>query len=478
MVLEYLSATRFWSQMGSRSLSSEFRDEMVTGTSEQTKLFLAAKEQYTRLVQCEKKCLWFEQNRASSTVHLPNARWQRLITLHLILLYEHERFFLMCQHPSANPSIRDLPEKYAMPGRMWRYGIRSLLDILQQNLPQTLGYIIFFIETVSSILKQLVLTNSALGDSLFEQLGDLALYRAVVEKSDRKDWEAIPRYWYQKAADRNPDSGQLQHRLAACSRSDPLKALFYLTKALISVQPFPHSRVTVGRFFDRWDTLALQHNTMATSFIAAHYVLLTGDPDGQFMTLANGFLSLLPSYIQKYDYKGQHIVYIMSCNFASVLRYGELAFTTVVFPQSESGRTHHANKSGQADGIYLTFETLSVLLRYSGSHDTVPGIHICLAFLCISVHRPFMENLGTTVPWRAITRFLNGLFTPDAAFLKIEEESFPIGDDGAAPWLPEDYLICGQVWSQSYYPTLFSRMDYGTEFQMMRWKQEDTDASG
>mgnify|MGYP001658209021 CR=1 FL=1 len=335
--------------MGSPSLSSEFRNEVATGNFEQTKLILTVEEQYERLVQCEKKCLWFEQNRAPSTVDLPSARWQDLITLHLNLLQEHARFFLMCQYPSASESIRCLPKKYAMSGRMWQYGIHSLLDILRQDLPQTLEHILFFIETVSSILKRLILSNSALGDSLFEQLGDLALYRVVVEKSNREDWQVIPRYWYQKAADRNPDSGQVQHQLAASSRSDPLQTLFYLTKALISVQPFLHSWVTVGRFFDRWDTFALQHTTMATSFIAAHYVLLTGDPFGRFMTLANGFLSLLPSYIQGYDYQGQHTVYIMSCNFASVFHYGEPAFTTVVFPQIQGGRTHHANGLGQAD---------------------------------------------------------------------------------------------------------------------------------
>jgi hypothetical protein len=72
-----------------------------------------------------------------------------------------------------------------------------------------------------------------------------------------------------------------------------------------------------------------------------------------------------------------------------------------------------------------------------------------------------MENLGTKVPWRAITRFLNGLVTPDAAFLKIEDEPFPTADDGAAPVLPEDYLIRGQVWSQLYYPNRFFKDGLG-----------------
>lgn len=73
---------------------------------------------------------------------------------------------------------------------------------------------LYFIKTVSSILKQLILYNSALGDSLFKQLGDVARCRMVVETLDRKQWEATSRYWYRKAAERNPDSGKIQHHLA------------------------------------------------------------------------------------------------------------------------------------------------------------------------------------------------------------------------------------------------------------------------
>jgi hypothetical protein len=177
--------------------------------------------------------------------------------LHLKLLQEHERFFLLCQHSSANWNISGLPEKYDMSNRMWRYGIYSLLEILRQNLPQSLEHLLYFITEVSSILQKLTLHSPALGDSLFEQLGDVARYGVFVDKLKRKHWEAVSRYWYQPAAERNPDSGQIQHNLAILSQSDPLEALFHLTKALISVQPIPHSRVAIGRLFHDWDNLAL-----------------------------------------------------------------------------------------------------------------------------------------------------------------------------------------------------------------------------
>lgn len=464
--------------MGSRSLSSEFQGELTTKDFDQI-FILIIEAQYARIVECERKCQWLEQSRAPSTVHLPSDRWWGLITLHLSLLHEHEQFFVMCQHPSVSLDVKNVPKKYEMSDRMWRYGIYSLLNILRQSLPGSLKYMLCFIETVSSILKRLILSNSELGDSLFEQLGDVARYGMFAEKLNREYWNVISRCWYQKAADRNPDSGRIQHHLGVLSQPDPLQTLFFLTKALISAQPFPGSRVTVGRFFNDWPNLALQENSMATYFIAAHYVLLRGDSTGRFMTFINGFLSLLPSYMEHHGHQRQHTVYVMSCNFASVFGYHNPAFMAVGSSQSQSGHTSQTNESGPANqkqacvsncsinqpayptkqalqGVHLTFRTLSVLLQYSNGHNSVPAIHVSLAFLWgLTCHHPFMESLEARVPWRAITRFLNSLITPNDDFPKIEDASFPAADDGAALQLPEDFLIRGQTWSQLYYPKGF-----------------------
>ncbi|OGE47660.1 hypothetical protein PENARI_c039G08915 [Penicillium arizonense] len=277
-----------------------------------------------------------------------------------------------------------------MSDRMWRYGIHSLLEILQRNLPETSKHMLCFIEMVSLVLKRLVLSNSALGDSLFEQLGDVARYGMFAAKMDSRHWKFMSQYWYQKAADRHPGSGKFQHHVAVLSQSDPLRTLFYLTKALISVQPFPDTRVTFGRFFNDWANSAPRKITMTTSFIAAHCVLLAGDSIQRFMTLTNDFLSLLPLYLQHHGHQGQHTAYIMSCNLASVFNYGDPAFMAMVSSQSRSGHTPQTNQLGlanqkQAYGVHLTFQTLSVLLQYGNSHNSVPAIHISLAFLCAVV---------------------------------------------------------------------------------------------
>lgn len=70
-----------------------------------------------------------------STPEFSGTQWQALIPLHRTLLHEHHDFFLASQHPSASAALRLLAEKYAMPARMWRHGIHSLLDLLRQQLP-------------------------------------------------------------------------------------------------------------------------------------------------------------------------------------------------------------------------------------------------------------------------------------------------------------------------------------------------------
>jgi hypothetical protein len=59
------------------------------------------------------------------------------------------------------------------------------------------------------------------------------------------------------------------------------------------------------------------------------------------------------------------------------------------------------------------------------------------------------------IPWLAITQFLNTLFQHDTIVAKIEQQYFPLLDDGTTQQLPEDFLIRGQAWSQLYYPKNF-----------------------
>ena len=88
----------------------------------------------------------------------------------------------------------------------------------------------------------------AFHETWIECLGDLARYRMAIEEADMRDretWSNVARTWYNKAADRSPDTGRIQHHLAVLARPNIVCQLFYYSKALISVNPFPNARDSI-----------------------------------------------------------------------------------------------------------------------------------------------------------------------------------------------------------------------------------------
>ena len=87
---------------------------------------------YTGLVTIEDHC---KAVAAYNTDFQPSSeQWQALIDLHHTLLNKHHDFFRASQHPAASDALKRLPAKYAMPARMWRYGIHSFLELLRHRL--------------------------------------------------------------------------------------------------------------------------------------------------------------------------------------------------------------------------------------------------------------------------------------------------------------------------------------------------------
>ncbi|OQD73360.1 hypothetical protein PENDEC_c015G02968 [Penicillium decumbens] len=441
---------------------------------------------YAGLVMVEKKCVEIVKQQMESDAELSGSQWQALISLHRTLLYEHHDFFLASQHPSASLVLKRLAEKYAMPARMWRYGIHSFLELLRQKLPESLDYMLNFINIAYCMMTLLLESVSAFRDTWIECLGDLARYRMAVEDNDPRDrevWAGVSRYWYSQDADRNPNVGRIQHHLAVLARPDLLQQLFYYTKALVSVRPFPSARESVILLLNPYNGQPLPQHTVVTAFLATHSVLFTRGPGEQFVTLANHFLALLRREIHRLGRQGQEGVYIMSCCLASVLEYGEPeAIMAMEFSKrkTETVAESHAfalewtgaDKIGTSNGTAattsqistqmafqgscLSFHTLSVLLDQMSDPNIYPSVHTSLAFIwCLALHPPAMQQLEQMIPWLAITRFLNTLFLPDTIIPKIESASFPLLDDVATQQLSEDFLIRGQAWSQLYYPEKF-----------------------
>lgn len=337
--------------MGSQLLPSGHQNEVESAAIGQTgDSITTLKEQYKKVLVLEEKCIWLDKKRPQSTVYLPRRRWEALLAIHKHLLHEHEKFFSLCQTPSASATIRDLPHKYTMFDRMGRYGIFSLVKLLYQSLPGSSVHLLHFADYASKVLKRFLVLDPALGVMLFESLGDVARCCMAVERLYRKQWADISRYWYHKAADRNPSTGRIQHSLAVLSHYDPLQKLFHLMKALLSVQPLPigHARLTIDAFFGHWNALPLQSGGMVSHFVVAHGVLFTNGPRERLETLANEFMSLLPMHIRRPRSQNQHEVYIMSCNIASLFGYSTYTYKDIADLLSREQSRGIANASTSA----------------------------------------------------------------------------------------------------------------------------------
>ncbi|KAJ6171515.1 DNA/RNA-binding domain E.t1.c1-type [Penicillium chermesinum] len=427
-----------------------------------------------------------------SRAELSESQWQDLISLHRKLLYEHHDFFLASQHPSASPVLKRLAEKYAMPARMWRYGIHSFLELLRQNLPASLEYMLNFIHVAYSMMTLLYESARALQEAWIECLGDLARYRMAVEESDMRDreiWAGVSRYWYKQGADRSPDIGRIQHHLAVLARPDGLLQLFYYTKSLICVRPFQNARESIVLLFNPYKEQPLGQKTITTSFITTHGILFTQDPDKKFVDSANNFLALLRKNYHGLGRQGQQGVYITCCNIASILQYGKPdAIMEVEFSQKPGDTAEAAHKfakewmstskSGMMDldagamevmpphipsqiaaqGSALTFQTLSIFLDQVQDPNSYPGIHVGLAFIwCLALHPTAMQQLEKMIPRAKIAHFLNILLIKEEGGINysiIECQSFPSmeeEEEEMVKYLAEDFSIRGNVWSQLYY---------------------------
>lgn len=181
----------------------------------------------------EKKCVEIDQQQAATTNKLSNEQWQAFIALHRTLLHEHHDFFLASQHPSASPGLRRLATRYAMPSRMWRHGIHSFLELLRHRLPDSLDHMLAFVYFAYSMMGLLEESVTGFKEIWIEGLGDLARYRMAIEEADLRDrevWMGVARMWYNKASDKSPNVGRIQHHLAVVSRPNIVQQVSHLRR--------------------------------------------------------------------------------------------------------------------------------------------------------------------------------------------------------------------------------------------------------
>lgn len=477
----------------------------------QEQLASEVKSIYAGLTMVETKCIHVDRAQAAApkeaNAKLAPDHWQALIALHRTLLHEHHDFFLASQHPSASPALRRLAGKYTMPARMWKHGIHSFLELLRQNLPYTLDYMLAFIYLAYQMMALLYETVPAFEDTWIECLGDLGRYRMAIEDEDIRDretWAGVARSWYSKAADKNPTVGRLSHHLAILARPNALQQLYYYATSLNCVEPFPSARESIMTLFRPFAedekpfvyTPGLPIDTLFTGVHALQFTRL----DLYWQDQARqDFMGTLDNHIGRVTAKWKEQgVYIAVSNITAWFDYGvdmhilrQLFLLRAFQRRKFAGQNEQQNTTPTSDqpkpadpkiiedvvpsqvdtlssdsafvkGQSLTNDTFALALRRIGDKNVLPHVHVMLSFISTLSSIPYVSHLVNSTPWAELVSFLNTLIKTENQKntsldinTLLSQSVFP-GDHETKERdelpLPEDWLIRGLVWAQEYLP--------------------------
>lgn len=439
---------------------------------------------YRGVFVVEQKCIAFDSQQAITKQSLKGNEWNALISLHQTYLNECHDFFLATQHPAAGADTRQLPARYELPRRMWLHGIHSFLEVLRMKLDEnSKEYMLRFIVSAYSMLILLVESVPLFQDVWIECLGDIARYRMMVVEHDHQEcllWTCIARDWYNKAANSRYTEGRIQHHLAVLA-PDLLQQFFLFTKALVSIRPFPNARANletlcnslvrgpeIGKAISIDETFSKIH---AVLFLKGSGPKQAGDePSGDMVpSLSARFEKGLDSSIGRLGAKWREPgVYVSLINIAALFDYGDIES-----PLLKTYTNTHGNddlegcqdKLEEISGRYVcafTFRCLSIVTHRVGDRNVLPHMHVSLAFIWTLVHvpkaiRPFEHH----IPWPSICHYVSDFSKkrdlkhfrgPD---LRTVEFPHQVGEKGVNPYLPEDFLMCGEVWSWYYHPKNF-----------------------
>jgi hypothetical protein len=489
----------------------------------QEQLASEVKSIYAGLTMVETKCIHVDRAQAAASqdhtdTKLASDHWQALIALHRTLLHEHHDFFLASQHPSASPALRRLAAKYSMPARMWKHGIHSFLELLRRRLPESIDYMLAFIYLAYQMMALLYETVPAFEDTWIECLGDLGRYRMAIEDEDVRDrdtWSGVARSWYTKAADKNPTVGRLYHHLAILARPNALQQIYYYSRSLTCVKPFPSARESILTLLDpilgRVPAGFTHALPIDTNFIKAHALQFEGvsvekgQPSQEFQTAKDEFTSNLDNHIGRVTAKWKEQgVYIAVTNVAGLFDYGRddnilrQAFLAQLYQKSlDSPRNttednirsaspldqlDPAPPSIHADDIpkaiedfaeqrtftnakRITNDTFALVLRRIGDKNVLPHVHVMLSFLSSFASSTYVSNLLDDAPWSELAAFLNTLVKTETQVQSqspnqtenidtlLAADVFPgERERGDELPLPEDYLMRGLIWAHDHFP--------------------------
>jgi Est1-like DNA/RNA binding protein len=316
----------------------------------------------------------------------------------------------------------------------------------------------------------------------------------AVEDEDPKDreiWANVARYWYCKAADKMPNVGRLYHHLAILARGNPLQQLYLYSRSLTSALPFHSARESIQSLL----APAINDENMYVpevdaKFVKCHASLFYRKFDVFDQTMGK-FTSLLDPQINKLTAKWREYgVYIAASNIGTLFDFGHRNELLQLFEignflsnsttslGSEPDQQAHLQKlqepivmDEQAKqsfelALKLFFKTLIVVLQRPYDKNCQPFLHVTFAFLqTLLSFRRFWDQLPEPskyiirlflerTPWQLITNCCNTSIKLEEFGSRFESLEFLQPEkSGESSCLPEDYLLWGMVFTQTYYPS-------------------------
>ncbi|KAH5982825.1 hypothetical protein HBI84_250190 [Parastagonospora nodorum] len=215
-----------------------------------------------------------------------------------------------------------------------------------------------------------------------------------------------------KAADKDPTVGRLYHHLAILAKPNALQQLYYYSRSLTCVKPFPSARESILTLLDpilgRAAVTYSHALPIDTNYIKARTLLFEKLSLDDFEQVTTEFLDNLDNHIGRVTAKWEEQgVYIAVTNVASWFNYGvddnplRQVFLTELVPHFEQAKK-------------LTFDTFALALRRVRDKNVLPHVHIMLLFLSTFASNKYVSHLLFDTPWAELVVFLNTLIKTES----------------------------------------------------------------
>ena len=291
---------------------------------------------------------------------------------------------------------------------------------------------------------------------------------------DEQIWSGVARFWYSKAANKTPTIGRLHHHLAILARPSTLKQLSLYTRSLISITPFESARGGIMALFNpilsglgttHHKSSSIELHKLVDKFIESNGPRFRRN--GVFLAVSALFESGVPTLrgnhksILHHTFDRPRVTEkVVGTSDISSNRNdwhpGDFSPSRElnarpVWPETLTQDINQSNIiiSKASDLIASMFELVPT---ESNDHRYIPPVvYAMLGFICcISSILDARKLNHNAIPWTAMCYYLNHL--PKHESFLAQNCMVSSNENTSNRPLPEDFILRGQLYTQTYFP--------------------------